>query len=124
MILNLTQHAASPEQLEAGVIDLPDTTILRALLTFNSLPDTTEVAKRATAIRCLAQNFRSLQGIEYLECMIGGAPFLMADLDQMLRGDGLRPVYAFSARVSKEILGDDGNLTKVSVFRHLGFIRP
>jgi hypothetical protein len=52
VILNLTQHNASAEQIEAGVVDLPPSyrEKLVELLTFNELPSADEVKKRAGAI--------------------------------------------------------------------------
>ena len=49
--------------------------------------------------------------------MIGGAPYLMAELEMALGWVGIIPLYAFSVRVSSE---KDG--VKTSVFRHLGFV--
>ncbi len=52
MILNLTQHTATPEQLAQGVVDLPAE--LRAelsrLLTVDDLPTQAGIADRCEAI--------------------------------------------------------------------------
>lgn len=52
MILNLTQHTATPEQITAGVTDLPaaQQAQLHALLTFDDLPTAADIADRAAAI--------------------------------------------------------------------------
>jgi len=59
VILNLTQHNASEEQLKAGVINLPEpyNSKLKELLTFNELPNCDEVKKRAGAIYDLVIDF-------------------------------------------------------------------
>ena len=37
-ILNLTRHGATPQQLEAGVVELSDKTLVCELLTFDDFP--------------------------------------------------------------------------------------
>ena len=37
-ILNLTQHGATPQQLEAGVVELSDKTLVCELLPFDDFP--------------------------------------------------------------------------------------
>jgi hypothetical protein len=66
-----------------------------------------------------------LTGVEFwgrqtkMKAMIGGAPFFMPVLAQMLlRRFGIKAVYAFSKRVAVD--GPDG--TKTSVFKHMGFV--
>jgi hypothetical protein len=85
-ILNLTQHAASAEQKEAGVIDLPHEhkEELVKLLTFEELPSANELAERQVAIARLASDFLWEQGLteeisgreERFPVVIGGAPVL------------------------------------------------
>jgi len=118
IVLNLTQHAASPEQRAAGVCDLEgaDLTELRELLTFEELPDAAEIRRRAEATARLAG------GTGAAAAMIGGAPYLMAPLERELRARGIRPLYAFSRRESVEQTQPDGSIRKVAVFRHLGFV--
>ena len=52
-IINLTQHAATDDQIAAGVFEIPTAVRaeLQALLTFNSLPDDAEILARAEKIR-------------------------------------------------------------------------
>ena len=59
VILNLTQHNASEEQIKAGVIDLPEpyNSRLKELLTFTDMPNCDEVKKRAGAIYDLVIDF-------------------------------------------------------------------
>jgi hypothetical protein len=131
-VLNLTQHASSSEQIEAGVIDLDKEhkEELVKLLTFEELPSANELAEAQVAIARLASNFLQEKGLteptpdqeDRFAVMLGGAPFLMEGLAKALRCTGLRPVYAFSRRESTEAVQEDGSVRKVAVFRHLGFV--
>jgi hypothetical protein len=117
-IVNLTQHPASAEQVEAGVFDLEgaDLDHLLRLLTFAEPPSREKLAERASAIAGLAAEYGARAA------MIGGAPFLMAPLEAALLERGVRPLYAFSRRESDEQAQPDGSIRKVAVFRHLGFV--
>ena len=129
IIINLTQHAATGEQLDAGVVDLcgVEAEALRALLTFEALPSAAEIAGRAELLAGLAE----LNGLGEPEgddpfpfaAMIGGAPYLMAALEQALLTRGIMPVYAFSVRETEEQPQPDGSVRKVAIFRHAGFVR-
>ena len=59
VILNLTQHQATKEQLEDGVIDLPTSyrEKLVKFLTFEKLPNCNEIKERAGAIYDLIIDF-------------------------------------------------------------------
>ncbi len=116
MILNLTQHAPTPEQVEAGV-GQPLLGIAE-LLTFNSLPTATDIHNRAWDIAQLAREYCD----EGRTAMIGGAPFLMKALEEHLRYAKIQPLYAFSVRESVETVKADGSVSKTAVFRHVGFI--
>ena len=122
MLLNLTQHPATPEQREAGVSDLPDELRkqLVGLLTFSQLPSREEIEDRAEAIALLADSLLPEEGNP--AAMIGGAPYLMAPLEVALRNQRIRPLYAFSVRESVEQTLPDGTIRKTSIFRHAGFI--
>ena len=153
VILNLTQHQASEEQVKAGVVDLPSPyrEKLVKLLTFNEIPSCNEIEKRAGAIYdlvidfCLDENspvrdevremiisndgefgnkyeinekaFKKLN----LAFMIGGALWLMKPLIEELEGIG-QPLFAFTKRVVEEIPQPDGNIKKVAIFKHEGFV--
>ena len=116
-ILNFTQHAATAEQLEAGVIDLMqhDLASLKALLNFVGLPTADEIYERAYAIAALAENL-------FAETvMVGGAPFLMPVLQKALQMRGITVLYAFSERVSVEKVVN-GVVVKTNEFKHIGFV--
>ena len=116
-ILNLTQHAATAEQLDAGVIDLMqhDQAVLKSMLNFVGLPTADEIYERAYAIAALAENL-------FAETvMVGGAPFLMPVLQKALQMRGITVLYAFSERVSIEKIVN-GVVVKTNEFKHIGFI--
>jgi len=127
-IINLTQHVATSEQVEEGVVDLPADyqANLRALLTFDSLPDRREVVARAEAIGEIAEAFAVDSGAidsgGEIRAMIGGAPFLMRALEDALMDRGITPIYAFSRRESVEERQPDGSVRKINFFRHAGFV--
>ena len=125
MILNLTQHATTPDQIEFGVVDLPEEQLitLRELLTFEDPPTMEEMEYRAEAIAVLAQNYHPEPEAEYPEVMIGGAPFFMSTLESVLN-TVFTVLYAFSKRQVKEERQADGSVTKASVFKHVGFVEP
>lgn len=116
--LNLTQHAATPEQVAAGVVDLEgiEATALRRLLTFKHMPDREEVLAAAEAIAAIAKAHGAKTA------MIGGAPFLMGPLEIELKLAGIAPLYAFSRRESVDETLPDGSVRKTAVFRHEGFV--
>ena len=132
MILNLTQHPATPDQKAAGVVNLEGKNLerLKELLTFDSI----EVAvkqrfDRARQIANLVSSIKLAGDEESLHedgtaihCMIGGAPYLMAPLECVLIKDNRVPVYAFSVRESVEQIQSDGSVIKSNIFRHGGFV--
>lgn len=120
MIINLTQHPATPEQVEQGVKDLPEflKDQLIAALTFNNLPTADDIKVRAAAICSIAKETGATAA------MIGGAPYLMGALEWALLRAKIQPLYAFSKRESVEEKLPDGSVKKTSVFKHAGFVSP
>jgi len=115
-IINLTQHAATPDQLGAGVFEPADKAQVSRLLTFEEAPAHEEMSARARALARIARD----SGAE--AAMVGGAPFFMALLEGWLRMAGVTPVYAFSRRQSVEKSDPTGAVTKTQVFVHAGFV--
>ena len=117
-ITNLTQHQATPDQIAAGVIDLPadDRARLQSLITFNEVPSKEELRERAKAVAEVAVKAGNATA------MIGGAPYFMSVLEDALCEAGVKPVYAFSVRESQDAVQADGSIRKVAVFRHAGFV--
>lgn len=119
-MLNLTQHVATAEQLKAGVVE-PTPEVkkeIQTLLTFNTLEETQEVKERAYKLALIAKQ----HGVE--RTMIGGAPFLMPELEAMLAMADISAHYAFSQRVVEEVSKEDGTVEKKVVFKHMGFVPP
>lgn len=127
MILNLTQHLATPEQIAAGVVDLPapQRSELIEALTVNDLPTWAELAARAEFIAELAcQN--GLGGDEADDphpqaAMIGGAGPLMRALLPALTARGISARESFSRRESVDAVQADGTVRKTATFRHVGW---
>ena len=115
-IVNLTQHAATAEQVEAGVVAAPRQELLKLLLTFDTLPSAAEIDESAVELTILA----IMSGCK--KAMIGGAPFLMGALAATLQEAGIQPVFAFSVRESVESTDATGAVVKTAVFRHKGFV--
>jgi len=111
VIINLTQHQASPAQVSAGVADYTEIDRLKSLLNFFGVPTQREIEERAQAIALLALETGASSA------MIGGAPYLMSALERALNGVGVKPLYAFTQRITTEKGG-----VKTSTFAHLGFV--
>ncbi|AJE23878.1 hypothetical protein [Azotobacter chroococcum] len=128
VIVNLTQHPASPEQLAAGVYDLAgeELALLKGLLTFDEIPSKEEIEAMAADLAELAM-LGAAPGdddgnVIPTAAMIGGAPFLMGALERALTACAVRPLYAFSRRESVEEVQPDGSVRKTAVFLHQGFV--
>lgn len=129
LIINLTQHAATPEQIIAGVEDFPAEvrTKLSALLTFNAPPTPHDMRQRAYEIVDL-----TMENAPYLlrfqkrawptAVMLGGAPYFMPTLAKVLYKSGFAPRYSFSARESADAPQEDGSVVKTTIFRHVGWV--
>ena len=115
-VTNLTQHIASEEQAFAGVVEPVDKAGIIAPLTFEEIPTTEEIKRRAVALADIARRHQPYHA------MIGGPPWLMRSLEEALIERCVTPLYAFSIRESKESLQEDGSVKKESIFRHKGFI--
>lgn len=132
MIINLTQHMATAEQIAVGVVDIAgeQRQALIVALTFDVLPTLDEINERADFIAHLAV-FNGLYDLGDGEnspyptaALIGGAPWLMGALETALKAVSVQPLYAFSVRESVEQTQDDGSVKKVNIFRHAGFVTP
>lgn len=113
MIINLTQHKASLDQINEGVVDIVNDESRKRLidlLTIEDLPTNEDLENRAMSITHFA--------IGHTDAMIGGAPFLMPYLVESLKKIGVNPMYAFS----KRIIVENENGLKISKFKHEGFV--
>jgi len=118
VIVNLTQHQPTPEQVAAGVS--PASAEVSALLNFTDIPGEGDISERARALAKLANRSRTTCG--QMSAMIGGAPYLMASLERELRRLAITPLYSFTARESVEVVQPDGSVRKTAIFRHVGFV--
>lgn len=129
MILNLTQHPATPEQRAEGVRDLSGAELaaLKAALTFADIPTTSQIRDRAGVLAQIAAGdsraVASVQPGQFSAAMIGGAGYLMPALEAALRSYNIEPLHAFTRREVVEAMGADGAVTKTAVFRHAGWVR-
>ena len=126
MILNLTQHNATADQINVGINDLPVDfqTTLKGLLTFPTQYTRADLEYRALQIHELIRDMcgehfgappkHSLDGV-----MIGGMPSFMPVLEATLVSKGIRVGYACTERqsIDKEV---DGKIIKTAVFVHAG----
>lgn len=126
MILNLTQHNATKDQIYAGIIDMPADfqTALKGLLTFPTTYTRADLEYRALQIHELIRDMcgapkcsppkHSLDGV-----MIGGMPSFMPVLEAILVSKGIRVGYACTERqsIDKEV---DCKIIKTAVFVHAG----
>jgi hypothetical protein len=119
MILNLTQHEATAEQRAQGVFEPVVKRQITDRLNFTTLPTKQEIVDSAKALARIATG-SGYPGLKF--AMIGGAPYLMPELERALKAKGITPLYAFSERVSEEVLGADGTVTKTNVFKHVGWV--
>jgi len=127
-VLNFTQHRCTADQLAAGIIDCPDEfrDQLTNLLTFNELPTSNKVWRRAQQLAHLFETVAVHLGFDYatketsLHAMIGGAPFLMSYLEGSLNDINIKVYHAFSRRESVDKVQEDGTVRKVAVFKHVG----
>lgn len=112
-IINMTGKPATPEQLEAGVIEPTEAeqAEIRRLLSFDSLPYAEDLRDRALVLSNIAK--------QYEEChyaMIDGPTFFIPDFEYAVFEVWKIPVYPFYIRTT---LNEDVSKDK---FTHLGFV--
>ena len=124
LILNLTQHTLTKEQLDSLVeegfslenIETEATEQLKNCLTFTGCPSREELNRRAGVLADYAHNRKAT------DVIVGGAPYFMGALETALIQRGIKPRYAFTERVAVETVNQDGSTTKTSIFRHSGWV--
>lgn len=124
IILNLTQHQATPDQRDKSVVEPENKEAIKRHLDFDDAPSAKEISVRARTLAELATTELDARGVaeSHRFAMVGGAPFFMADLELALRERGITPLYAFSKRASHDVMKEDGTVEKKVIFRHQGFI--
>lgn len=118
-VINLTQHEPTPDQkaIIHNWVDLTDAekASVKKNLTFRPQEVTKYVIMgRAAMLASLAKE----KGAKYTH--IGGAPYLMAHLEDCLKQAGIVPLYSLTERVTEEKMVN-GEVTKTSVFKCAGF---
>lgn len=118
-VINLTQHEPTPDQkaIIHNWVDLSDAekASVKKNLTFRPQEVTKYVIMgRAAMLATLARE----KGAKYAH--IGGAPYLMAHLEDCLKQAGIVPLYSLTERVTEEKMVN-GEVTKTSVFKCAGF---
>ena len=121
MILNLTQHNATKDQQDAGIIDMPVEfqVALKGLLTFPTQYTRADLEYRALQIHELVRDFCGPSKEVLKGVMIGGMPSFMPVLESVLISKGIKVGYACTDRVSKDVI-KDGEVIKTAVFVHAG----
>lgn len=118
LLINLTQHTLTAEQLQGSVevgTDVRDEVI--KLITFNGLPTAGEIKGNASRLAEICRDMHASHAV------IGGAPYFMGPLEQALRRVGVTPLYAFTERVAVEVTNPEtGEVTKTSKFNFAGWI--
>ncbi len=117
IIGNVSQHVASPEQVLNGVVEPQNKEKFNELLTFENLPSTNELDKRAQKIMTLVCE----EGWSMI--MVGCAPFFASALERAAELKKISMMYSFSNRVSEEKILADGSVKKINFFSHKGFIK-
>lgn len=118
-VINLTQHEPTPDQkaIIHNWVDLTDAekAYVKKNLTFRPQ----EVSKYAIMGRAaMLATMAKEKGAKYAH--IGGAPYLMAHLEDCLKQAGIVPLYSLTERVTEERV-IDGEVVKTSVFKCTGF---
>jgi len=120
MILNLTQHNSTPEQIEQLVFEPKNKRKVQEFLTFNELPTRRDIFLRSAKLVDIV--LEEKKEIQFFDVMIGGALFLMSTLEHDLLNNNFTPVYSFSKRITSEIINRNKEIEKISIFKHIGFI--
>ena len=121
-MLNLTQHTATFEQTQDGVIE-PSQEVkgeIQKLITFDRtvMNSPQQISERAKALVALVKSAYP----ETTQAMVGGALYFMPALVAELKANDIQPFFSYTDRVSVETHNADGSVTKTLVFKHLGFV--
>ena len=115
-IINLTEYEATPEQVEAGVIEPEDKGYVQSLLTFYLPPDRREIEVITDRLASVAIE----AGVRY--ALIDGAPYLIPHLERTLWRWGILPLYSFRKEVVEKEVLPNGDIVKTKRDKHIEFV--
>lgn len=124
-ILNMTQHAPTHSQIEAGVIDpIKEKSDIKSLLTFHELPTKEQLEERALLMRVMGVDLIIKYSTDPI-VLIGGAPWFMPYVEhEFATQTSIKCVYSFSQRqIIQEKVDGDTKVKKTIVFEHVGFVK-
>lgn len=124
IILNFTQHDATPEQLAEGVVEIhpENRKFVRGLLTFNELPSRMGLKNRARLLVDFAEEEARALGDDATAVMIGSAPYFTPWLEAAMQDAGFKVLYSFKKKIFEEEIQADGSVRKNTIYRHEGFV--
>ena len=92
---------------------------IKELLTFNQLPNSSILGARARNLAKMAVE------ADVNAALLAGPGWFTRAQEMALLARNIEPIYAFSKReVVEEVQEGSGEVRKLSVFHHLGFVRP
>ena len=143
-ILNLTQYKATPYQAYKGVRDLneEDFVLLKNLLTFEEderVPTKRDIAVRAMQIAVLAVKAAECEDCARIgghcggsctgasnwfqgRALVEGPGYMLPELVKALKAVRFYVVQPYTEGVVTETITPDGEVTRTTVFRHIGFV--
>jgi len=123
-IINMTQHRATPGQIEDGVIDLTEADYKEvcSLLTLEEVPDDFDLMSISMQLVGIAAKYCDKYCTTHV--MVGGQPDLISYFNYELFRRDIQPRSAFSKRTSVEVHNADGSVSKTQIFRHEGWTFP
>ncbi len=110
-------HSKVQKLLDAALIARLDYTEQMFSHTYEGMIDASATEEEALE----AANKACDKAMDNFACMIGGAPYLMPELERALKQCNIGVLYAYSERVGVETTNEDGSVTKNYVFKHQGF---
>ena len=119
MILNITQHKATKEQIADGIVQpsADDKVTIERILTFDKITNCTQesIEDRADKLVAICKEYKA-DG-----ALIAGAPWLMSLLEKKLMFACVKSYYAFSERVCEEKVVDGKTIT-TRTFKYGGLV--
>ena len=124
IILNLTIRSLSQEQIDLGIVSLTGPKLIKLCEyhTFIEPPGEFLIHSSAKGIVSLAEEFFKENDLPIGKVVIGGAPYLISELERRLFSIGATPYYNFSRKVVNRITSLENLSSKESKFKHIALI--